>query len=243
MEFFSRVGQDHFLFENFFCGKRGGVFVDIGAYDGVKFSNSLFFERHLGWRGLCIEPLPSAFAKLSAQRRARCLQLCVSDFEGTADFFECDAGIDEKMLSGLARHFDPRHVERVKTQASDGRSFQVPVRRLSDVLAEHGLYEIDFCSIDTEGAELSILSELDTERFRVAVFTVKNNYDEPGLRELMAAKGYDLAARLEHDDVYVRRGVKQLPRTSVICAAWHGEQDRDALVRAHAENLGGKACR
>jgi FkbM family methyltransferase len=237
MEFFSQVGQDRFLFENFFRGKRNGVFVDIGAYDGVKFSNSLFFERALGWSGLCIEPLPSAFAKLSAARCARCLQLCVSDFEGSAEFVECDAGIDEKMLSGLVRHFDPRHSERVRNQASGGRSLQVPVRKLSDVLTEQDLYEIDFCSIDTEGAEISILSELDTERFRVAVFAVENNYDEPALRELMAAKDYDLVARLEHDDIYARRGVKRLAQTTVICAAWHGEKDRDALALAHAENL------
>ncbi len=64
VKFHSQVGQDRFLLENFFRGKRGGVFVDIGAYDGETFSNSLFFERTMGWTGLCVEPLPSAFEKL-----------------------------------------------------------------------------------------------------------------------------------------------------------------------------------
>jgi hypothetical protein len=48
MKFSSQVGQDRFLFDHFFRGKRDGVFVDVGAYDGEKFSNSLFFERHMG---------------------------------------------------------------------------------------------------------------------------------------------------------------------------------------------------
>jgi hypothetical protein len=82
MQFYSQVGQDRFLFENFFYGHRGGTFVDVGAYDGEKFSNTLFFERHLGWARLCIEPLPSAFAKLTEKRKVICKQVCVSDFEG-----------------------------------------------------------------------------------------------------------------------------------------------------------------
>src|SRR5207248_4315569 len=39
VKFYSQVGQDRFLLEHFFRGQRGGVFVDIGAYDGETFSN------------------------------------------------------------------------------------------------------------------------------------------------------------------------------------------------------------
>src|SRR5262249_56743026 len=61
MQSFSQLGQDIFVYNTFFRERRTkGYFVDIGAYDGVTFSNSLFFERHLGWQGVCIEPLPSA---------------------------------------------------------------------------------------------------------------------------------------------------------------------------------------
>ena len=45
MKFYSQSGQDRFLLENFFRGKRGGVFVDVGAYDGETYSNTLFFEK------------------------------------------------------------------------------------------------------------------------------------------------------------------------------------------------------
>src|SRR5690348_4695216 len=51
MKFFSGTGLDQFLFENFFRGKRNGVFVDAGAKDGETSSNSLFFERFMDWRG------------------------------------------------------------------------------------------------------------------------------------------------------------------------------------------------
>lgn len=75
MNFFSRSGLDQFLFENFFRGRRGGVFVDAGATDGETSSNSLFFERFMDWRGLCVEPRPDAFAKLAALRKCQCEQV------------------------------------------------------------------------------------------------------------------------------------------------------------------------
>ena len=34
-----------------------GTFVEIGANDGLHMSNSWFFERHLGWRGMCVSAL------------------------------------------------------------------------------------------------------------------------------------------------------------------------------------------
>jgi FkbM family methyltransferase len=191
----------------------------------------------MGWSGLCVEPLPSAFAKLKTLRRAICERVCAADFEGEAEFVESDAGIDEKMLSGLAAKFDPRHVERLKHIAVKHASWQVPVTRLSTLLERHSLFHVDYCSIDTEGAELSILSDLDLEKFRISVFTIENNYDDARIPDLMAQKGYVLAAKLEQDCVFRRRDVMPLPRISVICAVPHGLSDRDELLRGHGANL------
>jgi len=237
MKFYSQVGQDQFLFEYFFRGKRDGIFVDIGAYDGEKFSNSLFFERFMGWRGLCVEPLASAFAKLSTTRKAICEQVCVADFEGLANFVEADAGIDEKMLSGLSAGFDPRHVERLRRVASNTITHKVPVTKLSSLLEKHSLFNVDYCSIDVEGSELKVISELDLERFQISVFTIENNYDSPEVPKLMAQKGYDFVGKLEQDYVFKRREVARLPQTSVFCAVWHNDPNRGELLRGHAANL------
>lgn len=235
MQFFSQVGQDRFLFENFFYGKRDGVFVDVGAYDGEKFSNTLFFERFMGWHGLCIEPMPSAFAKLVARRKAICEQVCVADFVGEAEFTE--AAIDERMLSGLTQYFDPRHVQRLQSVATSTVTHKVPVTTLSSLLDVHNLRHVDYCSIDTEGSEFNILSGLDFDKFSISVFTIENNYDDERLANLMAAKGYDWVAKLEQDYVFKRRDVKRLPRSTIICAVWHGDPGRFDLLRGHVANL------
>jgi FkbM family methyltransferase len=237
MRFYSQVGQDKYLLDSFFKGRRDGIFLDIGAYDGETFSNSLFFEETMGWTGLCVEPLPSAFARLVARRTAVCENVALADFEGQAEFIDCDAGVDQKMLSGLALHFDPRHVQRLNKVATSANSIQVPVTRLGTLLERHGIEHIDLCSLDTEGSEIAILESLDLERFDISLFTIENNFAESPLRDLMARKGYDFVARLQWDDVYKRSNVARLPRTTVICAVWHGDPDRWELLRGHQQNL------
>eukprot|EP00966_Prymnesium_polylepis_P335260 7390625-Prymnesium_polylepis.1 len=56
---------------------RDGTFVEIGGYDGETFSNTLFFERHRGWRGLLVEPNPFTFRQLlSRSRNCTAFQCC-----------------------------------------------------------------------------------------------------------------------------------------------------------------------
>merc|ERR1719401_1538815 len=44
--------------------KPGGFFLDLGAFDGLKCSNSALIEKSFGWKGVCVEPrpVPEAFS-------------------------------------------------------------------------------------------------------------------------------------------------------------------------------------
>jgi hypothetical protein len=46
---------------------RHGTFVDLGCYDGVTYSNTWYFERKLGWSGVCVEPNPTVFPRIASQ--------------------------------------------------------------------------------------------------------------------------------------------------------------------------------
>lgn len=237
-QYYSQVGQDRFLHQRFFAGRRGGTFVDIGAYDGRTFSNSLFFEESLGWTGLCVEPLPSEFAKLAACRTATCVNGCVADYEGFGDLLDVDAEVDAKMLSGLVDNYDPRHLERIQRFEKSRSVIRVPVTTFSGLLDRHGIRRVDYCSIDTEGSELRILQSLDFDRFEISVFSIENNYRDSRIRDFMASKGYAFVAALEgYDEVYRRPDVPMAPQTTVVCAVWHRDPDRHALLAGHAANL------
>jgi FkbM family methyltransferase len=238
VRFFSQLGQDRFVFENFFRGRRDGVFVDVGAYDGEKFSNTLFFERYLGWSGVCIEPLPDAYAKLAATRTARCFNCCVSDYEGTAQFLDVDVHDDERMLSGLVENYDARHSARIDLVAKHKALRQSLVTTLPALLRECDLKKIDYCSIDTEGSELKILESIDFGEFDISVLSIENNYDDERIRRLMKSAGYRLMGVFEgYDELYAKKDVEWLPQTTVICAAWHGDPERHRRLEAHSRNL------
>ena len=133
-----------------FSGRaQGGRFVEVGAFDGVTFSNSLFFEARRNWSGLCVEPNPVAFAKCQAARRSPCVNAAISQREGTAEFLQVEG--QGAMLSGLTDNMDDRHHRRVARDSE--RQARIPVRttRLDVLLREHDLNEFDLLMIDVVG--------------------------------------------------------------------------------------------
>jgi hypothetical protein len=72
----SQFSQDIFLFDNIFkywpMRQRRGYYVESGSNDPVSISTSLFFDKCLGWTGLCVEPQPRYH-----QVRVRVLCVCV----------------------------------------------------------------------------------------------------------------------------------------------------------------------
>lgn len=203
----SQDGQDVFLDREIFRGRRAGIFVDIGANDGVTLSNTWFFEKARGWKGVCVEPQPNIFAKLRSNRRCTCLQGCVSDVPGNAAFLHVQ-GIAE-MGSGLCSKYDARHLARirreVKANNDDTAIIQVPCFTFAEVLATAELSHIDYLSIDTEGGEFDILRGIDFGRVPIHVISVENCFHDGRLEHLLRSHGYSLRAVLGADDIYLHR--------------------------------------
>ncbi len=86
--------QDKYLNENVFKNKKNGVFIDIGAYNGVDLSNTFFFEKELNWSGICFEPIKDAFELLCKNRKCKCINACVSDKDGEVSFLQCNKNIE-----------------------------------------------------------------------------------------------------------------------------------------------------
>ncbi|HXW26919.1 MAG TPA: FkbM family methyltransferase [Xanthobacteraceae bacterium] len=204
MNSYSQHEQDKYICETYFLDRPAGTFVDIGAYDGVTFSNSLLFEQR-GWRGICIEPNPAVFPRLRANRSSTCLNCAISDKSGTADFVDVDMPAFGKMYSGLKADYDPRHVALLNAWASASRVIHVRTRRLDEILVENDLYALSYLSIDTEGSELKILKTIDFDVFNIEVISVENNYNDTRVRGYLQRHGYKLARLFaDFDELYVR---------------------------------------
>ena len=76
MGFYGQHGEDLYI-RSLFPEDYIGVCIEVGAYDGVTFSNTLYLEQN-GWKCLCIEPIESSFNKCK-QIRKECVNCCISD--------------------------------------------------------------------------------------------------------------------------------------------------------------------
>jgi FkbM family methyltransferase len=204
----SQLGQDKIV-DEYLHGKRHGVFVDIGAYDGLTFSNTLMLERERDWTGICIEPLPDVFAEMRKNRRCICVQACIGNREEwQVEFLAVQSqAASTRMLSGVLSEYDPRHLVRVDEELSHfGGSkgvIRVPMRHLHAVLHEHGIGHVDYLSIDTEGSELLILRSTVMSAIGNPCITVENNYNDPFIDAVLRDQGYRLHTLLKWDRFYV----------------------------------------
>lgn len=167
---YSQTGEDRLL-DRLLDGKRVGFYVDIGAHDPVRLSNTKrFYDR--GWHGINIEPNPE-WHKLFTAQRPLDINLCcgAGGAMETLTYYE----MEQRALST----FDPRQVEVAKQLGGQvKRTHEIPVRTLSHIFAEHIRQPIDFMSIDIEGLEFEALNSNDWEKWRPRFICIEAVSDE-----------------------------------------------------------------
>lgn len=127
------------------------IVVDVGAR-GRERSNSWDLLKHFGWRGLLVEANPLLLLNIHTDFTGLDYTLvgtAVSDFNGNA---ELTIGSNDDVSS-----LDPA------VAASWGQTrgtVQVIVRRLPEILAEHGIpLEFGLLSLDIEGEDVKVLTD------------------------------------------------------------------------------------
>ena len=203
----SQCGQDKLIVETILPGLKNGIFVDVGAHDGVKFSNTFFLEEKLGWTGLAIEPIPEVFAKLKNNRKCSLVNGCVAAHAGKSQF-QIVTGYGE-MLSGLRDEHNERHLKRINREMADfGGStsiIEVECFTLNQLLEVHRIKHVDYLTIDAEGAEYSILSNFDFNSYSIQVIGLENNYKDCRMMDLLLKNGYRFHSILDCDEFYVKK--------------------------------------
>lgn len=181
----SQIAQDRWVHSVVGDRRNEGYFIEMGACDGIKYSNTLFFERALGWKGLCIEPNDHFISALQRNRTCTVRNDLVSDVAGVVKDFALDdatSGILDAATSPMTRR---RHVVQKTTTT------------LGAILDEVGAPKvIDYFSLDVEGHELAILSTFPFDRYTFRCMTVEHNEPHVGsgprqaIRALLESKGY-----------------------------------------------------
>ena len=180
-----------------------GFFIEAGANDGVSQSNTLYFERYRGWKGLLIEPIPELAAQCRRNRPACIVEnYALVPFDHRGDSVEMRYCNLMSLVKGAMKseEADLAHIQKgAEVQRVEPRELRVPAQTLTAILDRHQPSRIDFFSLDVEGGELSALQGLDLARYRPIFILVEARTREE-IDDFLAPY-YDVRAVLSHHDV------------------------------------------
>jgi len=193
-----------FIYENFFKQSFNGFYVDIGAHDGITYSNTAYFDLNLGWNGICIEPLIKPYEKLINNRNAKTYNLAISEKEGYQKFYTID-GYSE-MLSGLVNNYDSSHKKRIKKEikkyGGSKTKSKMQTQRLDQILDKNQISNVDYLSIDTEGSELDILNSIDFEKVKFKIISLEDHHTDK-VNKLLIGKNFKFVKKIASDLIYI----------------------------------------
>jgi FkbM family methyltransferase len=207
---YSQFGEDVQIVD-FFGDDFAGTFLDVGANDGVRDSNTLLLEEH-GWSGILVEANPSLASK-AAERRPRCqvfnrvVGASVPDkLESGCSFFLVSGG--QKNLDGLSTINMTDHLrDQVRVYGGRIEEVQLIISTLDEIWRTANLAPVpDFMSLDIEGAELEALKGYDWQRRPPRLLLIEDstrNLDQ-SVPEYLLQRGFYRVHRTGVNDWYVR---------------------------------------
>jgi len=194
----SQIAQDLFVLSRSLSSGFPHFFVEFGATDGVKLSNTYILEKYLGWKGILAEPAKIWHDALKHNRSCKLDFNCVASHSSLKlEFLEASSDPDDELASpelssiaSFAESGDDHSMRRLR----NAKTYEVTSISLNDLLDKHlAPKDIGYLSIDTEGSELSILENFDFSKHTFRAITVEHNYIEANrdaIYNLLSRNGY-----------------------------------------------------
>jgi FkbM family methyltransferase len=194
-KFTSQLGEDATILHDLFY-KKGvgalahGIYLEVGAVDGIDLSNTLIFEKYLNWTGILIEGCPTMKEALWKNRpiahkfsKAVCP---TSQSPRVIQYGGCGHS------AGIVGSHGDEHTK--KSRNYHGAGYEVPCAPMKEMIAESGVSHIDLMSIDVEGYELPLLRSIDFEAIPIRAVVIEVNHNAPHelklIRDLFHSKGF-----------------------------------------------------
>jgi hypothetical protein len=188
-------------------------FIDLAANDATQLSNTYNLEKSnkYNWNGLCIEPNPIYWERL-AHRKCT----VVAAFVGAKDLQPVQVNLKGNSMGGIVGHEMDNKPESNKVYTekytaslrSVFQRYQVP-------------YDIEYLSLDVEGAETMIMKDFPFDTYSFRFMTVERPNAE--LRSIFQAHGYQFIQDISnfgetfwaHDSV-IQKGLEKEKIQSIL---------------------------
>lgn len=146
---YSQFGED--LIIRPYVPKTGGVYVDVGCYHPILYSNTYRLYRR-GWSGIVIDPNPKLKPLFAFFRpRDRFVHAAIGKKGETHEYV--------MFADGAYNTLDPASAKEYEARSAIRKRVAITTTSLSDVTA--GMKHVDLLNIDTEGFDLEVLKTYD----------------------------------------------------------------------------------
>jgi FkbM family methyltransferase len=205
---YAQTGEDRIVRALLACAgiddSHRGFYVDVGANDPVRTSNTFMFYRR-GWRGITVEAQPDLVEQHRRVRpRDRAVCAVVSDEVR-------ELTLTEFPNQGFATVEEaPEWAEKQPVR----RRQRVRPRTLTDILESEGAPDrFEFLSVDVEGHDLHVLRSLDFSRFRPLLIAAEiyglriadGGMEKDPIVALLAGHGYEAVAYAVYNGYFLDR--------------------------------------
>lgn len=195
--FYGQFKEDKSLYEDCGLNYRNGKFIELGAYDGKRFSNTLFFEETLDWSGVLIEPQCIEYNSLLKHRpKATAFNYAIDYTTGVAEMIGGHAS--KAIRNEYTNHQTGTHKETTELCKTVPLNFLVT----PDVLSS-----VDLFSIDVEGHELVVLKTFNWD-IPVKCVLIERGKTWKECGQFLLDKGFKKHMKLHLDDVWLNPNFK-----------------------------------
>lgn len=204
-KYFGLNGLDSLI--EHFVNYDNGFFVELGANDGLTQSNTAYFEKSRGWKGVLIEPSPNKFLECIKNRSEKNHYACAAcvDFEYSSRYVDMTYANLMTISSNVTGD-----IEDVEGHVNKGKQFLrghevvfqygALARTLNSILKEASAPAvIDLLSLDVEGVELNVLRGVDFNEFNFKNIVVETR-EIDRLMDALSPLNYQLTEKLTHHD-------------------------------------------
>ena len=177
-------------------------YVEVGANDGVRQSNTHFLEKVFGASGLLIEASPSLFEKCIANRSKKnifehCALVSKDYSEKYMEFIYSDLmTVSTKVNDRIAEEHAKKGLKFMK---APNYHFLSPAKTLSSIIDTYNIEKVDILSMDLEGYEIEALKGADLER-RVIKNILVEHPDLSAIKNFMEVHSYRYVQSLSGND-------------------------------------------
>jgi FkbM family methyltransferase len=198
--FYSQHGEEKIL-SQFFGDKNNGFLVDIGAMDGVTYSNSRYLIEHKSWSGILVEPHPLYYKNLSDlykdNDKISILNVGCFNVEKEVDFYIYSTGIDSS-VSTMSDVFKKRVIDHHGDKFRE--TITVKTQTLNNIISNN---VVDFLSIDAEGVDMEVLESNNWTKNRPRLVCVEHSMDINVLLNFMMHIEYSVYSKTDGNTFFI----------------------------------------